>query len=90
MKYLSRWYENLKRSKPQEGKSKTKTSVKLKKHLDERFSSEIKRTLFEGHISSFINKNPNLKSTFGTLKNCMPYVSSKKNLNIILRIFLRC
>jgi len=35
--YASIWYENLKRTRAMEGKSKIKTWVKLKKHMDKRF-----------------------------------------------------
>ena len=37
--YASLWYENLKRTRALDGKSKIKTWVKLKKHMYERFLS---------------------------------------------------
>ena len=35
--HVSLWYENLKKTKPREAKSKIKTSSKLKKHIKGRF-----------------------------------------------------
>jgi len=35
--YASLWYENLKRTRALKGKSKIKTWVKLKKHMDKTF-----------------------------------------------------